>query len=1354
MKTKLYLFLLLFPQLLLGQKELFDIQHFSIKDGLPDNQTLHIEQDKDGYIWGNSIGLLFRYDGYQFKIYRKQKLGVSGLEFVNFTIDDAGFVWYFDFNQLPLNIRILNPKQNKVIPIDIFFKNKLPFPANEVTNIYNDKQLGTVILTQNSGFFTYQNGQFKKQYQHYTSISYSKMRGTVDDDIWFCHQDTLFQLSPKGKLNFTVNNDFILDILPFKKSLYVWYGDFFDDEKDINFSELVNYVKKEKPRYERIKGKTIKALEDKTPTLAYHSFFSDTEDYQWIIQKKSNKINIIGKSPDNRILFNEPLSLNIQGKNNSQVFSNIRELYGDQQNNIWATSDNGIYRISRRKIPFKSYLSKYSTRGIYRLDTQLLVNHNEVSIINLITQEEVDFKLPLKRITFFKDENKLWIGSEYGITYWNPDWNEVDWNVTDWKKSDFYFRELKGYQNIIPFRPKNTDRLWMGTSKGMVYLNPKSDTITAFLSSNERLNTSTIRYIYENQKGLWLVTNQGLFLMTADGKVLKELNTQNGFSSNDLYHLHEDKNDVFWLGSADVGLIRWNPTTNEQQIFGREQGFLNENIYAVYEDDDNFLWLPTDYGLIRFNKATYEVNTYLEKHGLPNNEFNTFSHYQDSLGNLYFGGINGLIAFQPKDFIKNTSTDIPLHLTAYKVQSEDKENVLDFTDKVLETNTLTFRPNDKFFEVHFSLMDFKNNRKRLYAYQIKGYDNTWRYTTDNFIRINSLPYGNYELVIKGQVDGVAWSSNELKLKTIVLRPFYLQWWFIILSVVIGIISIFLFLKYRTESLRQEQIRLEKIVVNRTAKIQEDKAIITAQAEALQEMDKIKTKFFSNITHEFRTPLTLILGPAKQLQEIEKTPQKQQRLKSILKNAQHLLSLINQLLDLSKLESRKMAVSWQYGNIIEYTEELLNSFLPLAKQKQQQLIFSSDETIWETYFDQEKWNKIIFNLLSNAIKYTEVNGKIELEINKITQVNQEIIYLKVNDNGIGINPNNLTQIFNRFYQVDDTVTRFQEGAGIGLALVKELIELQNGIIEVQSTIGKGTTFEVKIPIPQGDIKISSFKNIKSNTSIIETQPIINAEIDNQSIDVDEKLEILIIEDNADMRDYISSCLDHTKYQISTANDGEAGIEKSLEIIPDLIISDVMMPKKDGFEVVTALRQHIATSHIPIILLTAKAALDSRLEGLNRGADVYLTKPFSPKELVIRIQKLIELRQLIQQRYQNKTTDRPIEPLKSYEQEDVFITELKAYILKNIEDPNLSVKTIGEHFYISRTQLYRKVKALTNETTITLIQKIRLETAFELMENSTNQLSLSEIAYQTGFSSPSYFSRLFKRVYGKSPSEVVK
>ena len=288
----------------------------------------------------------------------------------HFTIDDEGLVWYFDFSQPPLNIQILDAARNTFTSVDDFFKNKLPFSSKDITRVYRDKQLGFVIFTQNNGFYTYRDGEFELLYQHNTSIEYSRVIGRDNGDFWFCHQDTLFQVSAEGERNFRIGKDFILDVLSINSELYVWYGNFLDEGRGHKFSELVNYIYFEKPKYERIIGKSLVWLEDKTPNLAYHSPIVDTEGYQWIIQKERNQNTLIGQNSENKILFEETMPLKRQSKNNQSLFVKVRELYADRQNNIWVTSDNGLYKVSHRQMPFKSYLLGKSTRGFFRIGNQ------------------------------------------------------------------------------------------------------------------------------------------------------------------------------------------------------------------------------------------------------------------------------------------------------------------------------------------------------------------------------------------------------------------------------------------------------------------------------------------------------------------------------------------------------------------------------------------------------------------------------------------------------------------------------------------------------------------------------------------------------------------------------------------------------------------------------------------------------------------------------------------------------------------------------------------------------------------------------------------------------------------------
>jgi len=1322
-KQQLLVLLLLFlmPQWSSAQEYLFDIQNISIKDGLPNRQTRILRQDTFGNIWGNGPGMLFRYDGYTFQIFGREDLRIINEDYPTFGIDDEGLVW---FRSRDVPLQILNPFTEKVQGIENFLETK-HIEINAATKKFITSKRFLPVSTAehfvrfhgyDGQFYAYKDGELKPVYKHYQPACSKVINQGKNKGFVFYKKDTLFSLLPNGTINKQLAPKSLAHLKIFNNTIYIGY------QPNINLS-----------RYSWLEVKDEKIVPVEFPRAAWNiygleDFVVDDLGYKWLISGEPGyKERIVCISPKGEIIYDQSLEA-------SDQTADLRKLFIDKQNNIWVSSTEGLFKITRRKIPFKKYLKNKSPRGIIKIDGKVLIAHSlGISQIN-ITSKEVSKASDFENgAVFLKEKNTLWVGNYHGLIM-----------RKDLKTGEERFFHFPGENFMyLPFRLKGSDKLWIGTEKGLCYLTENNDTIQSFISSDSLLNIATIRQAYQNKKGTWLVTSKGLFLIGATANILKKYNLQTGFPTEELNYLHEDSNGIFWIGSRGKGLIYWQSKTNTIKVFGRSDGFLNQNIYAVFEDDYGFLWLPTDYGLIRFNKETSEVNTYLPEHGLLHEEFNTYSYHQDKEGNFYFGGLGGVIAFHPKDILGNTNIEVPLHFKSFKILKNSETEIRDITNIVKANNTLIVRPNDKLFEIDFTLMDFKKKDK-LYAYRINGYDTDWNYTTDNFIRINSLPYGNYTLEVRGQIDGTTWTTNNLMLNIKVLRPFYLQGWFIVLSFIVLGVSLWLYTRYQTIKLKRDKDKLENTVLERTATINQ-------QSEELKTLDQAKTRFFSNITHEFRTPLTLIIGPVQQMAEEISTVSIKKRLHNVSRNAQHLLSLINQLLDISKLESGQMQVEILHGDIIEYTQLLINQLQPLAERKEQNLIFSANQTVWETHFDENKWKKIVLNLLSNAIKFTPKGGTITLNLEQINVGQQDTIHLVVQDNGIGIKADNIKKLFNRFYQIDSGTTRVQEGTGIGLSLVKELVELQNGTISVQSTVGEGTSFDVKLPVleAQGNTKITSTIPV-----VIEKTPVfvpqeINTVAKNPILsEHKEKLDLLIIEDNEEMRAYIASCLDASKYNILEASDGEEGIEKALEIIPDLIISDVMMPKKDGFEVIETIRNNIATSHIPLVLLTAKTALESRLKGFERGADAYLTKPFSPKELVLRIDKLIEIRQSLQLRYQqnNHKTD---SKNATFTKEDQFITDLKNYILENIDNLELNGDSISQHFGMSRTSLYRKLKALTNQSISAFIRSQRLLKAIKLLEKGN--LNISEIAYDTGFSSPSHFSRAFKKEYGKSPSE---
>ncbi|MCB0375347.1 MAG: response regulator, partial [Sinomicrobium sp.] len=651
-------------------------------------------------------------------------------------------------------------------------------------------------------------------------------------------------------------------------------------------------------------------------------------------------------------------------------------------------------------------------------------------------------------------------------------------------------------------------------------------------------------------------------------------------------------------------------------------------------------------------------------------------HFQDKDGTLCFGGLGGVTSFHPKDLRDQTTVSPPLYITRVRALEDNAEKLTDKTPAYTVTKKINLNSSDRILEVELILLDYERSAENRYAYKLTGQQEQWIYTRENKLTIINPPYGRYNLVIKARGASGDWSDNILTVPVYVPVPFYLQWWFILSALFTLITVMAIAVRWRIRKLKKDRQRLETEVQKRTRKIAE-------QAEALKTLDKAKSRFFTNITHEFRTPLTLIIGPIEQLLSDNIPASIKTRIQPVKNNAKHLLGLINQLLDITRLESGQTKVKATTTDIVAFSRELVQVFESLAGEKQQQLLFHSEAETWNTHFDREKVSKIVYNLLSNALKYSPEKAIVAFSLYKIESDSGTHIKIEVKDNGMGMAADKLPYIFDRFYQADDSATRKGEGTGIGLALVKELVELMNGNISVESQPGKGSLFTVALPVlpaPQDPDTVSeaALPVILPVASEIKAPP---REDDNRTASEMQKLELLIIEDNTQMRTYIRSCVDETVYHITEAADGAEGIAKAQETVPDLIISDVMMPKKDGFEVTHAIRSHIATSHIPLILLTAKASEESRLEGLGRGADAYLTKPFSPKELSLRIKKLIELRKLLQLRYQNQNQDmQQADPV--FQKEDHFINELKTYINNHISDPGLNVEAISRHFFISR------------------------------------------------------------------------
>ena len=663
-----------------------------------------------------------------------------------------------------------------------------------------------------------------------------------------------------------------------------------------------------------------------------------------------------------------------------------------------------------------------------------------------------------------------------------------------------------------------------------------------------------------------------------------------------------------------------------------------------------------------------------------------------------------------------------------------KNSVLQKT--ISETNKIVLSYDDDIITFEFAALDYSAPEKNQYAYKLKNFNSDWIYSgTNRTATYTNLPSGEYVFQVKGTNNDGVWNEAGVEIALIIKPPWWDTMWAYLLYLTVIIGGLYLIRRYELTRIKLKNLlKVEKV-----------------ETVALRKLDQLKSHFFANISHEFRTPLTLILGQVESVMSSNIETKEKGKLQVANRNARKLLTLINQLLDLSKLEAGSMELNAVQHNLISFLKSIFFSFESLAEAQKITLTFNSEQDKIQICFDADKMEKIICNLISNSLKFTPENGEIKITVS-VFSPNVEII---IKDTGIGIPEDRLSHIFDRFYQVDSTNTREQEGTGIGLALVKELVELHKGNIIVNSKEGEGTEFIIHLPV--GDLKAEN-----NQSGVTHDQPFDfdrNIEYDEASdvglVDNDKSQPsrainqqiVLVVEDNTDVRAYISEQLENN-YHIVEANNGAEGLIRAQDEIPDLIITDVMMPKMDGYQFAKKIRSDEKTSHIPIIMLTAKAALDDKIEGLETGVDDYLTKPFSSKELRVRVNNLIYLRAQLRKRFSKATIIKPSEVTAvSVDQE--FLQRVLNTIETHYENEQFNVERLSSEMNMSVSQLNRKLNALVDQPPGQLIRSLRLQRAADLLKQNAG--TVAEICYKVGFNDQAYFSRAFKKQFNCSPSD---
>lgn len=764
---------------------------------------------------------------------------------------------------------------------------------------------------------------------------------------------------------------------------------------------------------------------------------------------------------------------------------------------------------------------------------------------------------------------------------------------------------------------------------------------------------------------------------------------------------------------------------------------------AILEDKSGNLWISTNRGISKFNYSKRNFENYDLNDGLQTGQYLPGSAFVSNDGEMFFGGTNGLNVFKPEQITK-TSFEPRILFTNFLLFNQpvpirsDKFKDSPLKQSISITKRIELRYNQSIFTFDFVALNFGYSEKTQYSYILEGAENYWNNVGNKHsATYRNLKPGKYLFRVKATNQDGTWSKKSADIEVIILPAPWQTWWAKVIYLLLFLAALYGILRLYTFRMRTfNRLRMERL-----------------ERQKSEELNQSKLQFFTNISHEFRTPLTLIIGPLEKIIKEETNLQRKKQFNMMHRNANRLLRLVNQLMDLRKTERGQMHLRVQQIDLIEFINEVVFSFEELSLQKSIILKFEHTEPEIKAWFDPESLDKILFNLLSNAYKFTPNGGKITitLTISGKTE-SQEMFELEVSDTGRGIAADELHKIFGRFYQASNADSNLQKGSGVGLHLTQTLIQLHHGTIRAESVIGQGSKFTICLPRNKSSYRKEEIsENTDYKASLAYPLPSVEGEIADDIVaprqQSGHKYSVLIVEDDYDIRQYISQELSDS-YLISEANDGMEGMRKAAELQPNLIISDVMMPELDGIEMCKRLKSDINTSHIPIILLTAKSSIESRILGLENGADSYIPKPFNPQHLKVRVAKLIELREHLKQKF-SKSINFEVKEIVATSPDEQFLQKAMKLIYENLSNPDYNGDMLSKDIGMSRANLYRKLKALLNQSSSEFIRNIRLKNAAQLLLQK--KLTVSEICYEVGFSSPSYFTACFTNYFKLSPTE---
>ncbi|MCF8368878.1 MAG: response regulator [Bacteroidales bacterium] len=1073
--------------------------------------------------------------------------------------------------------------------------------------------------------------------------------------------------------------------------------------------------------------------ENPTSLSGNHPFqaYTDKTDQTWILTENSgiSRLNTYA---------NSFLQVKKNSKENSLSNGFVTSFLVDSRGDVWiGTFGGGLNRTAYKEDHHFENFKHYFDPAAEKVRFSYYGNF-EVGVI-------------------YEDKmGNIWVGTYDALNKYNPESDDF----TQYRYSP-EGKSSVGENVTTTIFEDHLGTFWVGTQGGLNIFDRETEEFhycLPYTGSSAGIGGSATYTIYEDrQKNLWfggkllrkLVRKDTSFITYKTGA-----NIPNNIAFQSIRVILEDNGNHLWLGT-NKGLYKMDILEETYVAVSNRNGQQEDAISGMCLDDRGNLWISkATGGMSRYNTADETFMNFNTTDGLVDIEFVEGSYYKDKDGWMYFGGHNGFNVFHP-DSIKVNTHIPPVYITAFSLFGERR-----YLDKpIFETKEIRLSYYENEFTFDFVALNYLNSKKNKYAYKLEGYEEDWNYTDgQRFASYTNMGPGDYIFRVKASNNDGYWNDEEATIALVILPPFWKTNWAYLVYTFLFIGIIYLLRRYEMNRLHYKQ----KLEIN------------LIESEKRKELDIEKNKFFSNISHEFRTPLTLILGPLNKIIDKSANEEQKEELGLIRRNAQRLQVLINQLLSLSKLESGQMKLKACPENIVRLTRVLVESFQSMAEDREIKIDFECNANEYIVYIDALKYEKIVNNLLSNAFKFTERGGKIKVSVSPLEdsvtdsshQEEPGGVTIKIADTGIGIRKEKLPYVFDRFYQVDEKQMRTNLGTGIGLALTKELVELHHGTINVDSESGMGTTFTLFFPAGKNHLSADEIFESSSrpmlqdhefsNEDYLYVQDVTTKSEIKPETSYNNKLPLLlIVEDNDDMRSYIRSYLTGL-YNIIEAANGKEGAEKAIEQIPDLIVSDLMMPFVDGSEMTRQLKSDERTSHIPIILLTAKASRETKLEGLELGADDFLTKPFDTEELLVRIKNLVEQRRKLRALLSKHLGDSKQTSLIRESSgklisklDEKFLEKATFLVREHMSNPEFSVDMLAREMSVSRMQLHRKLTGLTDHSASDLIRNIRLMHAARLLKEG--ELNVTEITYEIGISSQSNFSKIFKEKYGVSPSE---